>query len=136
MFKSRIMHIRLQVHAKCVFLLGSSFSVVIFKVAHHRFSTMELEYSILVDPSTYDSDGLCRGIPLRCHVAADLEEVGTFRAIEDYKKMVGPLDDYRGSLGPKFGLLSVWYPAIIPERLERLAYLKEIAFIADGSFVY
>jgi len=93
---------------------------------------MDYPYSILVDPSTYDTQGLCDEIPLRKLIAADLEEVATFKAYEDWERFVGPVGDYKGSLGPNFSLVSVIYPACLPERIEAISYLKEITFLLDG----
>ena len=42
-----------------------------------------------MDPATYDSQGLCDGIPLRVHRNADLEKSGAARLRDDWKKYSG-----------------------------------------------
>lgn len=56
---------------------------------------MEYKYSSILDPSTYETEGLCDGISLRVHMCPDLEDLGTFRAQEDWRKHVGAVDNYR-----------------------------------------
>jgi hypothetical protein len=93
---------------------------------------MEYRYSDLLDPSEYETDGLCDGLPVRKHVAADLEEIGAFKAQEDWRDLVGPLSNHKGTLGPKFNALAVCLPECLPDRLEILAYANEFAFLHDG----
>ncbi|KAK2767552.1 hypothetical protein FQN54_003710 [Arachnomyces sp. PD_36] len=92
---------------------------------------MEYKYSTIVDPSTYETEGLCEGIPLRRHVAADLEEVGTFRAQEDWREYVAPMSDYKGGLGPNYSFMTVSVPECLPDRLEIISYANEFAFLHD-----
>ena len=94
---------------------------------------MEYKYSTIVDPSTYETEGLCDGIPLRLHMYPDLEDVGTFRAQEDWKSFVHPVDNYRGGLGPKYSFMAVSVPECLPERLEIISYANEFAFLHDGE---
>ena len=93
------------------------------------------KYSTLIDSSIYDTEGLCRGIDLRRHVAADLEEVGAFRLQEDWRRLVGPLEKpFKGGLGPEFSFITVAVPECLPERLEIISYGLEYGFAHDGMF--
>ncbi|KND93463.1 Ophiobolin F synthase [Tolypocladium ophioglossoides CBS 100239] len=93
---------------------------------------MEYKYSTIIDSSTYDTQGLCRGIDLRRHVAADLEDVGAFRVQEDWRRLVGPLEKpYKGGLGPEFSFITVAVPECLPDRLEITSYALEFGFIHD-----
>ena len=94
---------------------------------------MQYKYSIVEDPSTYDTEGLCEGIPVRRHVAADLEEIGTFRAQEDWRHHVGPMGEYKGGLGPRYSFMTVSVPECLPDRLEIISYANELAFLHDGE---
>jgi len=94
---------------------------------------MEFHYSEVVDSSTYDTDGLCKGIPLRKH-KDDLAEVrGASRAQQDWHKFVAPLGEYHGGLGPEFTFIRVTVPECRPDRLEILSYANEFAFLYDGK---
>ncbi|KAI8623120.1 geranylgeranyl pyrophosphate synthase [Xylariaceae sp. FL1651] len=93
---------------------------------------MEYKYSTIIDPATYETQGLCDGIHLRRHVAADLEEVGTLRAQEDWRRLVGPAaKPYKGGLNANFSFMTVSVPECIPERLEIISYANEFAFLHD-----
>ncbi|CAO2651134.1 Nn.00g094310.m01.CDS01 [Neocucurbitaria sp. VM-36] len=92
---------------------------------------MDFRYSSLVDPTTYDAQGLCGGLHVRKHNYADLEEVGAFRAQEDWKKIVGPIRGFRGGLAPKHSIMSITMPECEPERLEIISYADEFAFMYD-----
>ena len=94
---------------------------------------MQYRYSTAEDPSTYDTEGLCEGIPVRRHVAADLEEIGTFRAQEDWRHHVGPMGGYKGGLGPRYSFMTVSVPECLPDRLEIISYANELAFLHDGE---
>ena len=94
---------------------------------------MEYKYSTIMDSSVYDKEGLCKGIDLRRHVAADLEEVGAFRCQEDWRRLVGPLEKpYRGGLSPDFSFITAAVPECLPDRLEITSYALEFGFIHDG----
>ncbi len=98
---------------------------------------MEYRYSTIIDASAHDKEGLCIGIDLRTHVAADLEDVGAFRAQEDWRRLVGPLKNpYGGLLGPSFSFITVAVPECLPDRLEITSYALEFGFIHDGIFHY
>ncbi|KAL9622288.1 MAG: hypothetical protein Q9160_003299 [Pyrenula sp. 1 TL-2023] len=93
---------------------------------------MDYRYSSITDSSVYDTEGLCKGIDLKKHVAADLEQVGAFRVQEDWRRLVGPLETpYRGGLGPNLSFIAVAMPECLPERLEITSYALEFAFIYD-----
>jgi ophiobolin F synthase len=94
---------------------------------------MDYKYSTIIDWSTYDKQGLCSGIDLRRHVAADLEEVGAFRVQQDWRRLVGALEKpCRGGLGPEFSFITVAVPECLPDRLEITSYALEFGFIHDG----
>lgn len=94
------------------------------------------QYSHVIDASKYDKDNLFNGIPLRKHAAGDLEEVGAFRAQEDWRRLVGPLEKpYRGGLGPDVSFITVAVPDCLPDRLEIMSYGLEIGFIHDGTSI-
>jgi ophiobolin F synthase len=94
---------------------------------------MACKYSTLIDSSLYDREDLCPGIDLRRHVAGELEEVGAFRAQEDWRRLVGPLPKpYAGLLGPDFSFITGAVPECHPDRMEIIAYALEFGFIHDG----
>jgi ophiobolin F synthase len=94
---------------------------------------MPYQYSTIVDPSTYDTHGLCEGIDLRKHIAGDMEEIGTLRAQEDWRRLVGPVArPYKGGLNSNYSFMTVSVPECIPERLEIISYANEFAFLHDG----
>lgn len=57
---------------------------------------MEYKHSVVVDPSTYKTEGLCDGIPLRMHAHSDLENIGIIRAQEDWSRLAKNVDNCRG----------------------------------------
>ncbi|RMD43624.1 hypothetical protein DV735_g1542, partial [Chaetothyriales sp. CBS 134920] len=92
---------------------------------------MEFKHSTVVDPTTYQTHGLCDGIPLRCHKNPELEEIETLRCQEDWRAWVGPLGFYKGGLGPRWNFMAITVPECLPERLGVLGYAKELAFLHD-----
>ncbi|KAK7911045.1 fusicoccadiene synthase [Apiospora marii] len=92
---------------------------------------MEYKYSSVVDPSTYETHGLCDGIPLRCHHQPELEEIETLRCQEDWRRWVGNLGFYKGGLGPKWNFMAITVPECVPNRLGVLGYANELAFLHD-----
>ena len=94
---------------------------------------MEYRHSSVVDPSTYETAGLCEGVPLRLHKTQDKEDFGAIRAQWDWRTHVSPTVSkrYCGSLGPEYNFLSVAFPETIPERMELLAYFDEFIFLHD-----
>ena len=94
---------------------------------------MEYKYSTVVDPATYETEGLCEGIPLRCHCNPELEEIETLRCQEDWREFVGPLRFYKGGLGPRWNFMAITVPEYLPERLGVLGYANELAFLHDGK---
>ena len=94
---------------------------------------MDFLYSTVVDPLTYETDGLAEGIPLRVHAYPELEEKGVLQAQEDWREVVGPVNSYRGCLGPKYSFGAVCVPECLPDRLEIISYATEFAFLHDGS---
>ena len=96
---------------------------------------MEFGYSTVVDPSTYNTEGLCRGISLRKHMDPWKENIGAVRAQQDWAKLVRPISQYKGGLGPEYSFIRVTVPECLPERLEIIAYANEFAFLYDGSIL-
>jgi hypothetical protein len=94
---------------------------------------MEYRYSTVVDPSEYVTEGLCEGIPLRAHKNPELEDRGVLRAQEDWRRYVGPLENYKGALGPEYSFMTISIPECLPERLEIISYANEFAFLHDGD---
>ncbi|EJP66250.1 fusicoccadiene synthase [Beauveria bassiana ARSEF 2860] len=95
---------------------------------------MEYHYSHLIDSSSYDSEGLSDGIPLRVHRNQDLEEMGAIRLHNDWRKFVGPLPtNMGGSIGPIYSFTAVTMPECRPERLELVSYMVELAFLNDDA---
>jgi len=92
---------------------------------------MEYRYSSIVDPSTYETEGLCEGIPLRLRFSQEEEDLGAIRAQEDWTKHVGPCGFVKASLGPEYDFLSVAFPEMLPGRMEVLAYFDELIFLHD-----
>lgn len=92
---------------------------------------MQYKFSSVVDPSMYETHGLCDGIPLRCHHNPELEEIETLRCQEDWRRWVGPLGFYKGGLGPRWNFMAITVPECLPERLGVLGYANELAFLHD-----
>ncbi|KAG7004607.1 hypothetical protein G7Y79_00024g055570 [Physcia stellaris] len=92
---------------------------------------MEFRFSTVVDPATYETEGLCEGIPLRCHHNPEFEEIETLRCQEDWREYVGPLGFYKGGLGPRWNFMAITVPECLPERLGVLGYANELAFLHD-----
>ena len=94
---------------------------------------MEYKYSTLVDPSSYETLGLCDTIPLRVHKNAHLADRGSRQAQADWRKLVGKVENFTGCMGPRFNGIAVAVPECRPERLEVIAYSNEFAFLHDGT---
>jgi hypothetical protein len=96
---------------------------------------MDYQFSKLLDPAELRTHGLCDGIPVRKHIAEDLEEIGTYRAQADWSRLVEPLEDYKGGLGPLHSFMAVSLPECLPERFEVVCYANEFAFLHDGMTI-
>ncbi len=94
---------------------------------------MEYRFSNVVDPSTYETQGLCNGVSLRKHQEPEKENEGCLRAQQDWSKLVSPVGMYKGALGPDYNFVQVTVPECLPERLEILSYANEFLFLYDGS---
>ncbi|KAK4445883.1 isoprenoid synthase domain-containing protein [Podospora aff. communis PSN243] len=93
---------------------------------------MTYVYSKQIDPSTYETHGLCENIPLRAHQDTISEDIGAIRAQEDWRRHVDPcLGQVKGSLGPVYSILSVMFPETKPDRMEILAYFHEYIAMHD-----
>lgn len=94
---------------------------------------MKFQYSDVVEPSSYETEGLCDGIPLRMHKDPWKETRGATRAQEDWTKLVCPVGHYKGGLGATYSFIRVTVPECRPERLEIISYANEFAFLYDGK---
>ncbi|KAK8067601.1 geranylgeranyl diphosphate synthase [Apiospora saccharicola] len=92
---------------------------------------MEYRYSQLLHSSQYETEGLCDGLLVRKHNTEDLEEVGTFKAQEDWRTLVAPISKYKGGLGPRHSFMAVSLPECLPDRFEIVSYANEFAFLHD-----
>lgn len=93
---------------------------------------MQFRFSDVVDPTTYETEGLCDGIPLRKAKETLKENLGAVRLQKDWNKHVGPLRHYRGGMGPVFNVIQVTIPECLPDRVETLTYSTEFTFLYDG----
>lgn len=93
---------------------------------------MTFRHSSVVDPSTYETEGLCDGIDVRMSNFQELEDQGAIRSHQDWNDLVAPCCEYRGTLGPRFNFISVTIPECLPDRLEILSYANDFAFLHDG----
>lgn len=94
---------------------------------------MEFKFSEVVNPSTYDTQGLCDGLKVRYHKNPEIEELDVLRCQEHWREMVGPLGLYKGSLGKHWNGMSIAIPEALPERLGIVSYATELAFLHDGE---
>ncbi|KAI9367408.1 putative geranylgeranyl diphosphate synthase [Aspergillus egyptiacus] len=92
---------------------------------------MEFKFSTVVDPSTYDAQGLCDGLTVRYHKNWELEEIDCLRCQEHWRELVGPLGLYKGGLGHPWSGISIAIPEALPERLGIVSYANELAFLHD-----
>ena len=101
-------------------------------------AVMEYAFSTVIEPSSYETEGLCEGIDLRQSKYSYFEERGAIRAQRDWAKWVAPVPatGFRGSLGPRYNFLTLTVPECKPERLEIIAYANEFAFLHDGKLLY
>ena len=95
---------------------------------------MDFLYSDKIDPSKYKTDGLCDGIDLRRHKDPSAEIRGVTRCQNDWSKFIGPLKNYKATLGP-FSFVGVTIPECLPERREIVSYANEFAFLYDGTYI-
>ncbi|KIK55693.1 hypothetical protein GYMLUDRAFT_248503 [Collybiopsis luxurians FD-317 M1] len=112
--------------------LSSALQATDIPLSTARHALMEFLHSAKIDPSMYDTEGLCDGIDLRMHNLSWLEDRGSIRAHEDWTKYVSPVAECRGNLDPMYGFTSVTLPECLPGRLELVSYLNEIGFLHDG----
>lgn len=96
---------------------------------------MEYQNSIAIDPTTYDTFGLCEGYPVRLSKHSHLADKGCQRAQEDWRKFVGEIINIHGCQGPRFNFVSVCFSECRLERVEIVAYLNELGFLQDGMYV-
>ena len=97
---------------------------------------MDFRHSRLINPSEYETQGLCDDIPLRMHENSIKEDIGTIRCQKDWKRLVGPVGFYKGGLDAKWNLMSTCIPECLPDRLEIISYANELAFLYDGMFSF
>ncbi|KAH8882542.1 terpenoid synthase [Thozetella sp. PMI_491] len=99
---------------------------------HNQIPAMTYQYSSPIDPSIFDTQGLCNGLPLRCHNNPELEQAGVSKAQQDWVEHVGPLDPNTRSPPANNSAISMAYPEALPDRLEILGYFHEFLFIHDS----
>lgn len=92
---------------------------------------MDFIYRYSFEPTDYDTDGLCDGVPIRKHKGLDLDEVAIYKAQYDWGKHVGPKLPFRGGMGPVHNFICLTLPECLPERLEIVSYANEFAFLHD-----
>ncbi|KAI9040292.1 bifunctional terpene synthase/polyprenyl synthetase family protein [Aspergillus affinis] len=92
---------------------------------------MEFKFSTVVEPSTYETQGLCDGLTVRYHKNTELEEIDCLRCQEHWREQVGPLGLYKGGLGHPWSGMSIAIPEALPERLGIVSYANELAFLHD-----
>jgi fusicocca-2,10(14)-diene synthase/ophiobolin F synthase len=95
---------------------------------------MEYSNSHLVTPAWCDKTtaGICTNIPLRVHHNAELADRGALRAQKDWQQHFGALPpNFRGTMGPELNFTAALLPETLPDRLEHVAYILEVAFLAD-----
>jgi hypothetical protein len=96
---------------------------------------MDYRYSEVIDPSEYETEGLCDGIDVRMHKQFTLEDRGAIRCHHDWSENVAPVKQYRGTIGPVYSFISLTVPECLPDRLEIAGYCNEFAFLHDGAFL-
>ncbi|EME87121.1 uncharacterized protein MYCFIDRAFT_132843 [Pseudocercospora fijiensis CIRAD86] len=94
---------------------------------------MIYQFSTIVDPKTYDNEGLSKGIDLRKNNFTHFEDRGAIRAQHDWARYVAPIKQFKGTLGHDFSFMTVCVPECIPERLEIISYANEFAFLYDDA---
>lgn len=92
---------------------------------------MDFLFSTEIDPSTYETDGLCDGYPLRLHKNDLLADLGCLRAHEDWNRLVAPVKSFNGGISARYNWMSVSVPECLPDRIEIMAYANEIVFLHD-----
>jgi hypothetical protein len=95
---------------------------------------MEYQFSSLLSESTYDTEGLCDGIPVRHHNYPDLKMRGTIEAQTDWARLVAPIENHKGGLSPRYNFMAISMPEYIPDRFGIVSYANELAFLYDGVF--
>ncbi|PSN59191.1 fusicoccadiene synthase [Corynespora cassiicola Philippines] len=94
---------------------------------------MKYQFSTIVDPATYDNEGLSNGIDLRKNNFTHFEDRGAIRAQQDWAKHVAPIKQFKGTLGHDYSFMTVCVPECIPIRLEIISYANEFAFMYDDD---
>jgi hypothetical protein len=95
---------------------------------------MEYRHSRPLDTGSYDTQGLCDGLSVRMHNYPELEVTGTKEAQIDWERLVSPLYQHEGGLGPKYGFMMMSMPECLPDRFQTVSYANEFAFLYDGVF--
>ncbi|KAL4876926.1 isoprenoid synthase domain-containing protein [Aspergillus karnatakaensis] len=88
--------------------------------------------SFIVERSTPDIGGFCKGYELRRHHHEDKANEGSLRCRADWEAFIGPIERW-GSCNPWEGHFgSVVLPFCKPERLAIICYIFEYAFLYDN----
>jgi fusicocca-2,10(14)-diene synthase/ophiobolin F synthase len=93
---------------------------------------MDSALSSLIHPSAYDFKDLCDSLPVRISKLEHLANKGALRAQEDWKRYVGPLNNFHGCMS-KYNVVALAIPECLPDRLEAITYVNEFAFLYDGT---
>jgi hypothetical protein len=92
---------------------------------------MEYRFSNVTKCPEFEESGLCEGIPLLLSKEATLADLGAVKAQEDWRRQVGPIESYRGGMGPEISYIPAIIPECIPDRLEVIGYANEFGFMHD-----
>jgi hypothetical protein len=92
---------------------------------------MESRFSKVTRCAQYEESGLCEGIPLLLSKEATLADLGAVKAQEDWRRYIGPLENYRGGMGPEISYIPAIIPECLPDRLEVMGYANEFGFMHD-----
>ncbi|KAK0741593.1 hypothetical protein B0T21DRAFT_116395 [Apiosordaria backusii] len=85
----------------------------------------------LIPLSSYSTDGLCDGIPLRVHKHQILEDLGCIRAQERLAQVRSPNRYRQRSSRPPIQHRLDHVPETKPERFEALSYFNEFVGLHD-----
>ncbi|RAR00829.1 geranylgeranyl diphosphate synthase [Stemphylium lycopersici] len=92
---------------------------------------MEYRFSNVTKCPELVESGLCEGIPLLLSKEATLADLGAVKAQEDWRRHVGPIESYRGGMGPEISYIPAIIPECLPDRLEVIGYANEFGFMHD-----
>jgi len=85
-----------------------------------------------IQPSRIKETGAFTRFAARINHANDLADEGTRRARSDYSALVGHVASHDASESAVGNFNSLMYFDCLPDRIEMLSYLTELAFLHDG----